>query len=158
VKEEPADLVSRLLAESMREAGIEPESATDTPAEAASDDAGDHDGASDDAGDDENDDNVVLLHPEKAPAPDDEPRLFALPAAPAAAVAPEPAPVPAPEPVAATEPAPEPAPAAAPAAAATAPAGDDWRSMLEGLRGEASAVPASEQPQDKRRGRRLVMR
>ncbi len=176
-KEAPDDLVSRLLAESMREAGIEPEQpavaeATPEPAPVA-------DTAVDAAGDAA---PSELLHPEKAEANDDEPRIFALPAPSAVAAETTPATTPpaapaAPEAPAATAAPVTPAPAAAPApeptpqpaaespapAAPAAAAGDDWRSMLEGLRGEASTPQTTQsasagQAEEKRRGRRLVMR
>lgn len=174
-KESSDDLVSRLLAESMREAGIEPEQPASV--EVSPDIEPESDLETDPAADDDHPAPSELLHPEKAPA-DDEPRIFALPApsavAPAAAAA-APASVPATaasvpataasaQPAPATETAPAPAPAAAPAAeapAAAPAAGDDWRSMLEGLRSEAAAPQSGAQngqPEEKRRGRRLVMR
>lgn len=162
-KEDPADLVSRLLAESLREAGIDPEAAVEAETLAA-DPVKEIEPAAETPAE-----AVELLHPDKAPATEDEPRIFALPAPTGQAEAPTPeiiepvAPVAADpvaaEPVAAdpvtpdaeptTEPAAEPAAEAAPA--------DDWRSMLEGLRGEATAPSAQPEP-EKRRGRRLVMR
>jgi hypothetical protein len=162
-KETPDDLVSRLLAESMREAGIEPEqpaTASTAPEPAPESSVG----ASDDTGEVPSE----LLHPEKESA-DDEPRIFALPAPSSVAPAAAPAAEHTPAPAATDTPAPEPAPAATPAAeppaaeapAAPAAAGDDWRSMLEGLRSEAAAPqssPQNAQPEEKRRGRRLVMR
>ena len=155
VAEAPADMVSRLLAESMREAGIEP--GADSMDDAAPAEP------------------VELLHADRTPDSDEEPRVFALPAACALT---EPAPPPAPQPAAqpAAQPTVQPTvqPVAAPAAAvaetpaapaavaetpaAPAPVGDDWRSMLEGLRGEASTPAPAEQAPDKKRARRLAMR
>ena len=170
-------LVSRLLAESMREAGIEPDQPA--TAEAPAEPAPVADIADDTAGDAAHGD---LLHPEKASADDDEPRVFALPAASADSPATAPATTPAASPAAAAdtapaaeaapatpapaaEPAPEPAPepAAETPAPAPAAAGDDWRSMLEGLRSEAATPQTGQsaptgQTEEKRRGRRLVMR
>lgn len=177
-KEDPADLVSRLLAESMREAGIDPVADDDASQEAPVDEAPvaevlaeetpaeetpvvDAPAVDSPTVDSPTVDSVELLHPERTPAPDDEPRIFALPApADEAPGAPLTAEVPAVEPAPAAEaPQPEPAPAAETpeAPAAEAPA-DDWRSMLEGLRGEAATIPSNEPSQEKRRGRRLVMR
>ncbi len=147
--EAPADMVSRLLAESMREAGIEPGADSIDEASPA--------------------EPVELLHADPTPDSDEAPRVFALPAPgaltePAPQPAPQSAPQSAPQPTAQPVAAPAaavaeaPTPAAPAAAAAPAPVGDDWRSMLEGLRGEAPTPAPAEQAPDKKRARRLAMR